>query len=259
MTKININFSLPPIPSSMQMDSVSRAQNPVIRDSIRSQANSGEGVCKAITDFFMRIWNAIKSCFSRPVQPTPVTTTTPTAKTSGARNIVAFYQGREANNNGVTLEQTLSWDDNTLESRHDYIQWLFPTDAPSGSNLTAPILDPATIEIFRNDVNLRRQVFRSFQRMLSFYGLQYRSILSFSDEIVRARNFNARAAVWLTPADHNYHNFLRITRIIHSLNILEFRGYSESFLTIMVDIARNEGRAVVTPNTLAHWQNASRS
>jgi hypothetical protein len=205
--------------------------------------------CKAVHDVVMKIFNTIKEFFAHNTS----TTGTATASTAATiipnpRNLIPFYYGQEANNNHVTLQQILNWDDGQLEDVHNYIQWLFPLATPSGPNPTAPVLDQATIQTFQNDVLLKAQLLRSFRRMLTFYGLQMDEA---TRVITRAPNFNTRAAMWLTPANHN---FLRITRIIHSLRLLGLPEYSSAFLTIMQDIARNEGSAIVDGGILGFWQ-----
>lgn len=207
-------------------------------------------VCKAVHDVVMKIFNAIKAFFTqnRSTTGTSISSITMATTIPTLRNLLPFYYGIEANNNYVTLQQILNWDDGQLEAVHNYIQWLFPLTTPSGPNPTAPVLDQATIQTFQNDVLLKAQLLRSFRRMLAFYGLQMDEA---TRVITRAPNFNTRAAVWLTPANHN---FLRITRIIHSLRLLGLPEYSSAFFTIMQDIARNEGSAIVGSDTLGFWQ-----
>lgn len=209
-------------------------------------------ICQKIYDVAMKIIQSIRDCFAGGATALSATTTT---TSSGARNLIAFYRGLEANNNQATLEQILNWDDNNLEQVHNYIQWLFPLENPSGPNPTAPVLDQATIQAFRQDPALKAQVLRSFHRMLAFYGLQWNDL---ARVISRTPNFNARAAVWLTPADQNYHNFLRITRMIHSLGLLGLPEQGRALLTIMEHIARNEGAATIPPATLQFWRGAVR-
>jgi hypothetical protein len=208
-------------------------------------------ICQKIYDVAMKIIQAIKDCFAGGANSLSVTTTTTTTMASGSRNLIAFYRGLEANNNQATLEQILNWDDNNLEQVHNYIQWLFPLETPSGPNPTAPVLDQVTIQAFRQDPALKAQVLRSFHRMLAFYGLQWNEP---ARVISRTPNFNARAAVWLTPANHN---FLRITRMIHSLCLLGLLEQGRALLTIMEHIAGNEGAATVSPATLQFWRGAA--
>jgi hypothetical protein len=211
-------------------------------------------ICQKIHDLAIKFFKTVSDWFSGKTNSLSQTTTI-TTMNGNPGNLVAFYRGAEANNNGVSLNQILSWDDANLELVHTYIQWLFPLTTQSGPNPTAPVLDQATIDTFRNDPLLRGQLLRAFRRMLTFYGLQMDET---TRVITRAPNFNARAMVWLTPPDGNYHNFLRITRIIHSLCLLGHRECATSLLAIMIDIAANEGARTVPPETLQHWNNAAR-
>ena len=207
-------------------------------------------VWKCIHDFAMGIIASIKRCFSPSHSPSSLSG----RSIHGPLNLISFYRETEANNNGVTLNQILGWDDAQLESVHNYIQWLFPLDRATPHNPTAPILDSDTIQAFRGDTALKSQLLRSLRRMLAFYGLQMNEA---TKVISRAPSFNARAAVWLiNPAGH--HNFLRITRIIHSMNCLGLVDYSTSLLTIMRDIAQREGNGIISQATLNFWANAAR-
>ncbi|GEM_PF-700076 len=219
-------------------------------DKIPSLCVRGIGeVWKCVHDFVMGIIGRIKRCFmqesSLPLSGRSV---------HGPLNLFSFYRGIEPNNNGVSLDQILGWDDFQLESVHNYIQWLFPLEKPTAYNPTAPILDAITIRAFCEDTALKAQLLRSFRRMLTFYGLQMNEA---TKTISRAPTFNARACVWLiNPAGH--HNFLRISRILRSMHILGHPDYSASFLTIMRDITHREGNGIIPGATLSFWENAAR-
>jgi hypothetical protein len=217
-------------------------------------------VCTALHDLVMKVINAIRDCFWGSQPSVPQTATTPTSPTLGSSrvtvqpsfNLVDFYRGTAANNNGVTLDQILGWNDAQLESVHNYIQWLFPMRTQSGFNHTAPTLDAATIQAFQGDPALRNQMLRSFRRMLAFYGLQMNEA---TRGISRAANFDVRARVWLySPAGH--HNFLRITRILQSMSLLGLSEYSRAFLAILGDIVNNEGQDIISLQTFGYWQRA---
>lgn len=213
--------------------------------------------CNMLHDLVMKVINAIRDCFWGSQPSAPQGATTPTLSSSRvtvqpSRNLIPFYRGVEANNNGVTLVQILRWDDAQLEDIHNYIQWLFPTTIRSGPNPTAPILDAATIQTFRSDPAIKHRMLLSFRRMLAFYGLQMNEA---TRVISRAANFEERAAVWLySPAGH--HNFLRITRILDSMSLLGLSEYSRAFLPILGDIANNEGQGIISLQTFGHWQRA---
>jgi len=211
-------------------------------------------VCKAVYHLAMKILNSICNCFKSPRDSTPVplTTNTNPLRAAGPLNLIAFYREQEANNNGVTLQQILAWDDTRLESVHNYIQWLFPLKTVSGPNPTAPILDNSTIQTFQSNPALKNQVLRSFRRMLTFYGLQ---MDEGSKLISRAANFNARASVWLhQPSGH--HNFLRITRILESMKLLGLNDHCTPFFNVLLDIAHHEGKDAIHATTLGYWRAA---
>jgi hypothetical protein len=46
--------------------------------------------------------------------------------------LISFYDGSGTDGRGRTLAQILDWDADKLESRHDYIQTLFPLPEESG-------------------------------------------------------------------------------------------------------------------------------
>ena len=47
--------------------------------------------------------------------------------------IVGFLEGKTPDHRGRTLSMVLAFSDERAEQTHDYIQWLFPLDEPSGS------------------------------------------------------------------------------------------------------------------------------
>lgn len=236
--------------------------------SVQIQSHSCEwisNIFRKVHDFAMRIFESI--CIFFKNNPSSISGTTSLSNggmsverlheanlgvQTPALTLISFYRGSEPNNNGVTLDQILSWDDARLESMHNYIQWLFPLKKRSNPNPIAPCLDNATIRKFQGDAMLKNQVLRSFRRMLTFYGLQMDEV---TKVITRASNFNGRSAVWLTDS-LGHHNFLRITRIIHSMDLLGLPDYSRSFFLIMQDIERNEGQGYISDETLGIWQRA---
>src|SRR5438876_1640 len=84
--------------------------------------------------------------------------------------IVKFYRGKRRDAEGRMIDEIRSWDHKRLEHEHDYIQWLFPLRKPSQFNADAPILTDADIRTFMADERLRKEVVKSFDVMLSFYG-----------------------------------------------------------------------------------------
>lgn len=156
--------------------------------------------------------------------------------------LLAFYGDDEGpNSSGYTLEQVLGWPDEDFEVQHDFVQWLFPTGEPSMFNPDAPVLDAATIARFRADPLLRHRLRRSFARWLAFCG-----VVRTGDGLAFD---NPNPDVWHRPN----HNWLRITRVLRSLNLLGLPDDAQAFFTLLTTI-----RGKIDPTTWGYWERAAR-
>jgi hypothetical protein len=164
-------------------------------------------------------------------------------------SIVQFFSGgRDAE--GRTLAELLSWDDSRLEQVHDYIQWMFPTRQPSGVNPFAPLVSDSTIRAFAADPALRARLTSAFERMLTFYGLRRTHDRVEPD----GARFAGRAAVWLTPGNHNH---LRLTRIMESLATLGLRPEALALQRCLLeDVCAAAGAGRVSGRTVEFWRRA---
>jgi hypothetical protein len=172
--------------------------------------------------------------------------------------VVDFYRGA-ALPNGTRLVDLWAWSDEALEASHDYIQWMFPLDMPSRANPSAPTLTEDDRRMFVWDDVLRDRLQISLGVMLRFFGLE-RVVVPPAEGnregkvvILRARDFDRRRAVWLWP-DH--HNHRRLSRILRSLTILGHERDARALFACLDDIARTDGRDVVTFETREHWRRA---
>lgn len=168
--------------------------------------------------------------------------------------IVSFYSGGH-DDRGRTLEAILAWDDGRLESSHDYIQWVFPTDVPSAVNPTAPLVAGQTVQAFASSSELRGRLRRALDRMLSFYGLARSGSDGGAVAIsVDDSRFAGRAANWLRPANHNH---LRLSRILRCLWILGLKAEAEALQRcLLIDVAEGPGRNRITRDTREFWSEA---
>ena len=169
-------------------------------------------------------------------------------RATDCQRILAFYRGEGRDDRGRTLEELLAFDDEELEETHDYIQWLFPLDVPSSVQPSAPTVDVECQEKFRADPSLGNALRRALERMLDFYGLR---IVEHGGKlgIQSGENFARRAEVWLTPGNHN---FLRLTRIMTSLELL---GQSEPGIALQ-NLLRDlyaEYSLVIGERTYGYW------
>ena len=169
--------------------------------------------------------------------------------------ITSFYSGG-VDDRGRTLESILAWPDEELEAVHDYIQWMFPTVAPSAVNPSAPLVSGATVTTFGARPELRDALRRSLDRMLVFYGLRRtHDSGNVRIEIDEAR-FTDRARVWLHPGHHNH---LRLTRIMQSLAALGLMPEAQALQRCLVtDVYAGPGHNRITPDTCEYWMDALR-
>lgn len=138
---------------------------------------------------------------------------------------------------GRTLDSILKKSDAWLERSHDYIQVIFPLPEGSPFNPGAPIITAEIFSAFRHRDELRRSLFRSFTRILSFYGFDVQPCDGAPRrEIVRSHDYVKQFRNWVTRIDHNH---LRITRIIRSLRVLGLEDEAAMFFEALKDVDRD--------------------
>ena len=142
-----------------------------------------------------------------------------------ATPLVGFLNGSGPDGAGRTLGDVLALDDEAMERRHDFIQWLFPLPEPSRAVPASPVLTEQDKTAISGSAVALANLARAAERMSDFYDA--------TDH-------------WLASHDHNH---LRISRIIRSLRILAGDGFREARLESLY--ARG-GR--VNAVSLEHWR-----
>lgn len=134
------------------------------------------------------------------------------------------YQGR-------TLQQIWAYDHQKMESCHDYIQVVFPTDEPSQFNSGPGYLDsPELIASVRANPAVKNNMILSANWFLDFLEDTHH---------------------WHSAFDHNQ---LRITRIIKSLRLLVSDEIAHDFRDIVHEMLPHNHR--VNQRTLQFWIDA---
>lgn len=154
--------------------------------------------------------------------------------------LVNFYSGAGTDLKGRTFQQILDWDDDQWEKSHDHIQWTFPLPEKSAFNPLAPILDDDTIEIFKTDPTISRNITASVHRFETFLGMHDQTVET--DE----------RPSWWRPRNHN---LLRITRYLRFLTLVNRRhdaAVMGSWLESL-DVEYDDGP---TSETFEFWRRA---
>jgi hypothetical protein len=157
-----------------------------------------------------------------------------------------FYRLEKPDSEGRMLEEYWEWDTDTLEHRHDFIQWMFPLSEPSSVNSDAPLVTQEDQHAFRNEPLLRSSMVRSLKVFLNFLGLE----MDHDGQVVRHEQFDLRIGVW----NHPNHNWLRITRILKSLRLLGFDAEAKAMWKCLREL-HEEG--FVSENSFRYWSEAA--
>ena len=142
----------------------------------------------------------------------------------------SFLEGKGTDDRGRTLDEILRCDDHWLEHNHDFIQWLFPIDTPSGANPNAPIVSARLAKELGAMTEVAGNLRRAVCRMAAFYGFAV-----VNAGLQGAADYRVRAPRW---AAHPTHNDLRITRILRSLTLFGLSKEARSFYEAAIAAVR---------------------
>ncbi len=160
-----------------------------------------------------------------------------------------FYQNEGLDDEKRTLLQIQNMNFNEKESRHNYIQWLFPTDQTSNYNRKGPVFTVAQFKIFSQNPLIKKNVQLSFLKMLEFYGLEYQEKTL---TVQKGLNFENRAKNWLAKPNHN---FLRLSRILRSLNLFDLTDEAKALYQFLIDL---KPHPAIPKTSFEHWTQAMR-
>lgn len=142
----------------------------------------------------------------------------------------SFLEGTGTDDRGRSFEEIIRQDDHWLEYTHDFIQWLFPIDSPSGVNPNAPVITASAARDLGANAKIAANMRHAFGRMAAFYGF-----VAKDGAIERKSNYSFRVANW---AARPTHNDLRITRILRSLTLFGLTSEAELFYDAAIAAVR---------------------
>lgn len=161
--------------------------------------------------------------------------------------IVDFYRQDKPDSEGRMLREYWAYDDQTMEYRHDFIQWMFPLEEPSAFNPDAPLVTEQDKREFRQDSLLQNSLRRSLARFLVFLGLE----MTKDGSVRKGPNFVQRSAVWIAPN----HNWLRITRLLRSLRLLGLEVEARQVWKCLQHL--HEVERFVSEESFEYWHDAA--
>ncbi len=151
---------------------------------------------------------------------------------------LTFLLGNGKTASGYTFDQLHKWSDDDWENHHDFIQWLFPLNEPSVHNPNGPVLDAEAYDTIKNTPNLLNAIRSNYDRFLSYAGVQR------TDDGLEFKNYSKE--FWEVPN----HNWLRITRVLKSLNLCGLSDCSQEFWNFLQKLP-------IKGSTMAYWELAA--
>ena len=132
---------------------------------------------------------------------------------------------------GRALDEIWAYSDNEIESTHDFVQIVFPTNKPSQATFNKLYLDN---EILIENLKNNSAVTNNLKKSASWY-------LSFLE----------RNDTWQKGYDHNQ---LRITRVIESLRLLVSDEAADEFYKDILRLVKDP--TILSQTTLKFWEEA---
>ena len=194
--------------------------------------------------------NHCKNVQSQDDLTTQILHINPNHQTSSQKNsqnelLLRFFRNETDDAIPHRHEDIVVYDDNQMEMYHDFIQWIFPTKRPSIMHPEAPIIDENFAEMLCADKCARKNYCKSCQRYLNYMNFDCNGDSNIIDS-TRDMPF------YKLP----YHNFLRITRMLDSLNQTGHQQCSNNLYKKMFELLKNAPLAWIPhDDTLQYWKN----
>jgi hypothetical protein len=129
--------------------------------------------------------------------------------------LLEFYSDKTYFNYSLVMNMN----DYQWETRHDFIQYIFPDIIKSSYNTNAPCLTMSQILKFRRNKFYSKRLLKAFKRFLYHLGLKIHKKRIIIDNPLKVQ-------MRIKTPNHNQ---LRITRAIRSLRILGLNSYAMMF------------------------------
>jgi hypothetical protein len=166
---------------------------------------------------------------------------------------IEFYRGERPNHVGQYGWQMMKYSHFTMETDHDYIQWMFPSNEPSAFNSDAPVMTHEEALLFQNSPKLQERIRDSFVKFLDFLGLQYtrgiEGVVSTLEPTPERPNPLDRLAYF-------NHNMLRITRVLTCLRLVGLHTEMMALYNFLANKIETDLSDWCNEDTFTYWQMA---
>ena len=158
---------------------------------------------------------------------------------------IDFYCNNGENGDNLSFYDVLGLSNAEMESRHNWVQWAFPTKTISAFNKDVPVLSRRTWQILRKNSEAKIRFYSILNKTLKFLGMATGHNYEIAQIECKDWFFN-----------RSDHNRLRITRIIESCVLFGRRDIALSLFRLFLNLSRDNPHNFTFDN-LNHWYNAA--
>lgn len=155
-------------------------------------------------------------------------------------NLMRFFRNEQPDNRDRYHKDILQFGKNEIEYKHDFIQWIFPTIEKSQFHPEAPTFEENFSERFQKDELAKSNYCRSCQMYLNYIG--FRCVQGKIECIKQGQ-------IYELPS----HNYLRITRMLNSLNQVGNNTCSVNLYQALMKEVRADSNKI-DERTIKYWK-----
>lgn len=159
-------------------------------------------------------------------------------------DLIRFFKNEETDSKWRYHQNILQFTDEQIEYNHDFIQWIFPTIEKSQFHPDSPTIDKRFKERFQKDELAKYNYCKSCQLYLNYIGFH-------------CENGNIQCIKSGRIYELPFHNQLRITRMLNSLNQVGNNQCSVNVYQALMKEIRSDSDGI-DERTLKYWKNTQK-
>lgn len=146
--------------------------------------------------------------------------------------LLRFFRNEQDEHIPHRLEDVARFTDLDMERYHDFIQWIYPTIKPSENHPNAPVIDEHFAEQLCADKCAMKNYCKTCRRYLNYLNFECDG-----NSNISMLSKNSDSFIYLP-----YHNVLRITRMLDSLNLTGHKQCSKAAYEMLFTVMKANPR-----------------
>jgi hypothetical protein len=160
------------------------------------------------------------------------------------RFFLGLAEGPQDKEGKLLISDILKFDENKIENKHNFIQWIFPTKEESECNPDARQISDRFKDLFLSNETAQENFCKSCKMFLNFVGFDCRNK---DDNVIT--DIKSKKKYYDLPT----HNLRRITRVLNSFNQIGKESCSRKLFAQLKKI-RDENPKKVLESSFEFWE-----